>query len=66
MIAGSLGTGRLAIFSLWRCLRGDVVIKILNNKNNSESKLVIRKSYYPSLSQNVRAIANSVRARANG
>jgi hypothetical protein len=29
-----LGTGSLAIFTLWRCLRGGVVIKILNNNNN--------------------------------
>jgi hypothetical protein len=26
-IAGGLGTGGLVIFSLWRCLRGDVVIQ---------------------------------------
>jgi hypothetical protein len=31
VIAGSLGKGSLAIFSLWRCLMGGVVIKILNN-----------------------------------
>jgi hypothetical protein len=27
VVAGGLGTGDLVIFSLWRCLRGDVVIK---------------------------------------
>ena len=31
---GGLGTGSLAIFSLWRCLRGGVVIKILNNNQH--------------------------------
>jgi hypothetical protein len=30
VIAGGLGTGNLAIFSLWRCLRDGVVIKFLN------------------------------------
>jgi hypothetical protein len=32
--AGSLGPGSLAIFSLWRCLRGGVVIKIPHNNNS--------------------------------
>jgi hypothetical protein len=30
--AGGLGTDSLAIFSLWRCLRGGVVIKLPHNK----------------------------------
>jgi hypothetical protein len=29
VVAGGLGTGGLVMFSLWRCLRGDVVIKYL-------------------------------------
>jgi hypothetical protein len=33
VIAGGLGTGNLAIYSFWRCLRGGVVIKILINSN---------------------------------
>jgi len=35
VIAGGLGTGSLAIFSLWRCLKGGVVIKILSNNRGS-------------------------------
>jgi hypothetical protein len=33
LVAGGLGTGVLAVFLLWRCLRGGVEIKILNNNN---------------------------------
>jgi hypothetical protein len=35
VVAGGLGTGDLVILSLWRCLRGDVVIKILNSMDEN-------------------------------
>jgi hypothetical protein len=35
VVAGGLGTGGLVIFSRWRCLKGHVVIKILNNSTVS-------------------------------
>jgi hypothetical protein len=33
VVAGDLDTGGLVIFPRWRCLRDDIVIKILNNRS---------------------------------